>query len=732
MLGSQRLTQATQATHTHIHLPPPIAMAQHTGPEPREVSHASAASAAAPPAHTDAGTLGAALRQRQSRILEPLAFQESVTGWQCRTGLHLATAVGTSAAAVVGTMALSPGGLGHADDRSASENGLWGFVATVAGGIGLVVGALIPPAIEWVALRARRACVERFSGRSNEEHLRLPENLLEDIQALAERRAPLTAEGVASCIEKIKWLLEGSGRDLPSKQVAHAYVRLAQTGWPPSACRSHRGHAVEGVGLLAGQIAHLARARDLDSQTLKASLMLLAATLSAHHLSAAGANKAAKALVQACWDGTNNKPGERADRLNFLTLLRSLPGFEQVGEPGSEIGRDFDTDDLAGDIQAGHVLASWRSAPAQGGDARACIEQFLHTGNRDRRSVQEVSHDSDCLFIGLARHHPLELPQDLVHGLLEELRRRPSSAQSITNAQQRVLDLLGGTLGKGSPEYEERMEAGWQRAPFEVVLSLTQYARNFPPDHPLQELTARLNEPRRITDRLERAKLADLSVTIRQAIDFVRYLPVPPESKVRRLHGILIHLQQRQNPDSSAFLEGVVMPEELIKILSKITGKATPTDPLRERTSEHVAALGRLCQLEATPALLHATWRALNRIWGHRDAAGGDRQAQERIASRYRAQAKEMINLRILAEDSIQGLRPQYHLNLHWLRAPMADLQLDDLQVADLRIADPRVADPRVADQAQAERLRAAAPDTAITIDEGDFLRTPTAAAAAR
>ncbi|MDH4375639.1 MAG: hypothetical protein QE494_04990, partial [Ramlibacter sp.] len=188
----------------------------------------------------------------------------------------------------------------------------------------------------------------------------------------------------------------------------------------------------------------------------------------------------------------------------------------------------------------------------------------------------------------------------------------------------------------------------------------------------------------------------------------------------------------RQNLDSSGFLEGVVMPQELIKILSKITGAATTTDEARDRLSAQVAGLGRLCQLEATPALLQETWHALNRIWGHRDAAGGDRQAQERIASGYRAQAKEMINLRILADHSIERLRPQYHLNLHWLRAPMADLHLDDLQVADVRIADLPVADPRVADQAQLERPRAAAPDTAITVVESDFLRTPTAAAAAR
>ena len=191
MLGSQRLTQATQATqatHTHIHLPPPIAMAQHAGPEPREVSHASAAGAAPPPAHTDTGTLDAALRHRKSRILEPLAFQETVGGWRCRRGLHLATAMGTSAAAVVGPMALFPGGLGRADDRSALENGRWGVLGTVMGGIGLTVGAFIPPALEWVALRARRACVERFPGRPSEDALRPPENLLEDIAALAERK----------------------------------------------------------------------------------------------------------------------------------------------------------------------------------------------------------------------------------------------------------------------------------------------------------------------------------------------------------------------------------------------------------------------------------------------------------------------------------------------------------------------------------------------------------------
>jgi hypothetical protein len=86
-----------------------------------------------------------------------------------------------------------------------------------------------------------------------------------------------------------------------------------------------------------------------------------------------------------------------------------------------------------------------------------------------------------------------------------------------------------------------------------------------------------------------------------------------------------------------------------------------------------------------------------------------------------------MINLRILADHSIERLGPQYHLNLHWLRAPMADLHLDDLQVADRPITDLRVAV-----EAQAERPRAAAPDTAITIVESDFLRTPTAAAAAR
>ncbi|MDH4377143.1 MAG: hypothetical protein QE494_12675 [Ramlibacter sp.] len=712
-------------------------MAQHAGPEPREVSHASAAGAAAPTAHTNAGTLDAALRQRQSRILEPLAFQESVSGWRCRTGLHLATAIGTSAAAVVGTMALFPGGLGRADDRSAAENGFWGVIGTVVGGIGLTVGAFIPPAIEWVTLRARRACVERFPGRPSEDALRPPENLLEDIEALAERRAPLTAEGVASCIQKIKWLLAGSGQGLPSRQVAQAYVRLAQTAWPPSACRGNRGHAVEGVGLLAGQIAHLARARDLDSQTLKASLMLLAAAMSAHHLSASSANKVAESLMQACWDGTDNKPGERAERLNFWTLLRGLPGFERVGEPGSQISRYFDTENLAGWMQLSTGLASLRTAGPQGKDVRTCIEQFLHPGNRDRRSVQEASHNSDCLFIGLARHHPLELPQDLVPGLLEELRKPPRAARSITNAQQRVLDLLAGKLGNGSRQHEERMEAGWHRAPFEVVLSLTEYARKFPTDDRLQELTARLNEPRRIPDRLEAAKLADLRVTIQHAIDFVRYLPVPPEGKVRRLHGILIHLQHRQNLDSRAFLEGVVRPVELIEILSKITGAATTTDEARDRLSAQVAGLGRLCQLEATPALLQETWRALNRIWGHRDAAGGDRQAQERIASGYRAQAKEMINLRILADHSIERLGPQYHLNLHWLRAPMADLHLDDLQVADQRVADVRmadlrVADPRAAGQAQAERPRAAAPDTAITVVESDFLRTPTAAAAAR
>jgi hypothetical protein len=336
-------------------------------------------------------------------------------------------------------------------------------------------------------------------------------------------------------------------------------------------------------------------------------------------------------------------------------------------------------------------------------------------------------HNSDCLFIGLARHHPLELPQDLVPGLLQELRRRPHAARSITHAQQRVLDLLAGTLGNGSREHEERMEAGWHRAPFEVVLSLTQYARKFPTDDRLQELTARLNEPRRIPDRLEAVKLADLKVTIQHAIDFVRYLPVPPEGKVRRLYGILIHLRQRPNLDSRAFLEGVVMPKELIKILSQITGEATTTEDARNQLSAQVAGLGRLCQLEATPALLQETWRALNRIWGHGDAAGGDRQAQERIASAYRAQAKEGINLRILADHSIERLGPQYHLNLHWLRAPMADLQLDDLQVADRPITDLRVAV-----EAQAERPRAAAPDTAITIVESDFLRTPTAAAAAR
>jgi len=491
------------------------------------------------------------------------------------------------------------------------------------------------------------------------------------------------------------------------------------------------------VGLLASQIAHLARDRDLDRQTLKASLLQLAAALSAHHLSAARANTVAESLLKGFWEGTNNKPGEHADRLNFLTLLRGLPGFERVCEPDSEISRDFDTDDLVGRIQARTDSASRRGARAQGKDARTCIEQFLHPSNRDRRSVQGVSHNSDCLFIGLARHHPLELPQDLVQGLLTELRTPPHAERSITHAQQRVLDLLARTLGNGSQEQEERMETTWHQAPFQVVFSLTQYARKFPTDGRLKALTARLTEPRQITDRLGRAKPADLNVTVRHAIDFVRYLPVPPEGKVRRLYDILIHLRQRQNLDSRAFLEGVVMPQELIKILSKITGEATTTDDARNQLSAQVAGLGRLCQLEATPALLHATWRALNRIWSQQDAAGGDRQAQERIASGYRAQAKEMINLRILADHSIERLGPQYHLNLHWLRAPMADLHLDDLQVADqrvadLRIADLRVADPRVADQAQAERPRATAPDTAITVVESDFLRTPTAAAAAR
>lgn len=738
MLGSQRPTQAThafQATQTHTHLQPSIAMAQHAGHEPREVSHASAAGAAAPPVHTDTGALDAVLRQRQSRILEPLAFDESVAGRRCFLGLWTATAMGTSAAAAVGILSLRQGGIGQPDEMSAAENGLWGLYGTLAALGGLVVGAVAPPVIEWVALRARRACVERFPGRPSEDAvstlvrppLHPPENLLADIQALAERRAPLTAEGVASCIKKVKWLLEGSGRDLPSKQIAQAYVQLAQTAWPPSACGGNRGHALEGVGLLASQIAHLARDRDLDRQTLKASLLQLAAAMSAHHLSAARANTVAESLLKGFWEGTNNKPGEHADRLNFLTLLRGLPGFERVCEPDSEISRDFDTDDLVGRIQARTDSASRRGARAQGKDARTCIEQFLHPSNRDRRSVQDVSHNSDCLFIGLARHHPLELPQDLVQGLLTELRTPPRAERSITHAQQRVLDLLAVTLGIGSREQEERMETAWHQAPFEVVLSLTQCARKFATDRHLKALTARLTEPRQITDRLGRAKPADLNVTVRHAIDFVRYLPLPPESKVRRLHRILIHLQQRQNLDCSDFLEGVVRPEELIKILDKITGKGTTTDPLRERTSEHVAALGRLCQLQATPALQHATWRALNRIWGQQDAAGGDRQAQERIASGYRAQAKEMVNLRILPDQSMPALGIQRHLNLHWLRAPMADLHLDDLQVADRHIADLPVAA-----ETQAEHRRAAAPDTAITVVESDFLRTPTAAAAAR
>lgn len=82
-----------------------------------------------------------------------------------------------------------------------------------------------------------------------------------------------------------------------------------------------------------------------------------------------------------------------------------------------------------------------------------------------------------------------------------------------------------------------------------------------------------------------------------------------------------------------------------------------------------MAALPRLCQLQATPALLQAAWR------------------------------------------TIPALGTQAHLNLHWLRAPMADLPL--------------------ADEPQNLGRRAAAPDASAPITARDFERTPTAAAAA-
>lgn len=140
--------------------------------------------------------------------------------------------------------------------------------------------------------------------------------------------------------------------------------------------------------------------------------------------------------------------------------------------------------------------------------ARQCIEQFLHPSARTRRSLEKVSQRSDCLFIGLVRLDPLQVPEDLTQGLLQELRTPPRDAQSITPTQQRVLDLLAGKLGDAAEETEERMQAGWHRAPFEELLALTEYAQRFPAHSPFHALATRLTQPGRITDRLAHAKLS--------------------------------------------------------------------------------------------------------------------------------------------------------------------------------------------------------------------------------
>ena len=670
MIGTPPLLPVPSTQVVRIHTRKPEPKAPPGSPEPQEVSHASAAGPRPVPAQTATEAGNTALRDRQSQILEPIDFAETVGGLRCLAGLHIGSALGTAAAATIGTLSGMAGGIDQIDADAPTV-----VMGLIAGGVGLIAGALIPVAIDWVALRARRACAGRCPRPPSEAPARSPTQLLQDIEALAQRGAPLTAEGVRSCLLKIQSLLEVPNNGLTSQTMAQTYVHIAQSACRPSACGGSVGHAIEGVDLVAKGLAYLRREHDLSAQTFRASMVVLAMTLSAHRLSLKSAKEAAHSLLSAFWSGTESGRGERRERLNFFTLLRGLPGFERVGRPGSTLSRIFNLDELATWAQVSIGIASLLRPSAMGIDARTCIDQFLRANHRDRCPAK-LADNSDRLFIGLARLGPLQVPPDLAQALRKELHTPPSEERSITGAQQRVLDLLSGTLGQHPEQEDEPREADWHRAPFEVLLALTRYARRFPENQPLQDLVARTTAPGRITDRLSRADLEQLPVLIEHAIDFAGGVPQEPTQKVLLLHSILTHLAGRHTLGSDSFIAGVESPEDLIEVLSEVNGQATPTDDARHLLSQQVAALPRLCQLQSTPALLRAAWGAINRIWGHREAAQGDRRTQERFASAYRAQAREQVNRRILPERSIPELGPQESLNLHWLRAPMADLPI--------------------------------------------------------
>lgn len=713
-------TAPDHIVYIHTQKRPP--KAPDASPTPPEVSHASAAGPRSAPAQPAAAAGNTALRDRQSQILAPIAFSETVGGLRCLGGLQVGSALGTAAALSFGALAGMAGGVDQMSSLGAHGEGApVGIFGAITAIVGLVAGAHIPEAIEWVALRARRAYLERFPQPPQVLPARTPAQLLQDIEALAQRSAPLTAEGVESCIHKIGSLLQVCDNALTAEMVAQTYVRIAQSACRPSACGGSVGHAIAGVDLLAKELSHLRRKHNLSAQTFKASMVALATTLSVHRLSLKSAKGAANSLMEAYWSGTGG--GERRNRLNFFTLLRGLPGFERVGLPGSTLSWTFDTDDLA---TIGHLcvgLAS-RRPYAMGMDARTCIDHFLRD-NRQDRCHDELTDNSDRLFIGLARLDPLQVPQDLLGALQSELCSPPSDAQSITGAQQRVLDLLLQRLGQHVDREDDPKEAAWHRAPFEVLLALARYAQRFPTNRPLQNLVARTTAPGRITDRLSRAHLSQLAFLIQRATDFARGIPQGPTQKVSLLHSILTHLEGRHNLDSESFIIGVESPEDLIELLDEITGAATPTDEARRQLSEQVAALPRLCQLQSTPALLQAAWGAINRIWAHPEAAQGNRQAQAQIASEYRAQAREQVNQRILPEDSIPALGPQTSLNLHWLRT-----RLDDLPLGK----EPPGTGPKKTEAAGNEARDGKATSTAaaagIAPTRGDHGGTPTAAAA--
>ncbi|MBL0420386.1 hypothetical protein JI739_08535 [Ramlibacter sp. AW1] len=597
------------------------------------------------------------------------------------------------------------GGLGCAAGLSAwaattlvpDEGGLTALSASMMGLVGLAGGAAIPH----LGARIHDAIQYRAERTELRQAGRDPTFQLERLEQLALREAPLTMGGLENCVRNIFRLQAEAGASLQAHQVALALARLAGIAMLPAAQGCCGGGPLEQLDLLLGKIRDLHRLQRIDIGQLKEALLTAANALPRYEANLARARAIAERLILSYPMGSGTAQDLR-DRADFLTILRDQPFFQPFGP---------ELEAAANRAWGGPLPASIRRLQKSAADA--CMASKVAVLRRDGMSLIAAFNQSftretkghyaqqcDALLLELARHGAGEVRPNELERLRERLLTRPVDAKSITPGQSRalaVLQCLSGGLPRLSMSAADATEAAqddaWDDAGCDVLAALSSFALKLPKNASLRTLATRAANIERLISALDRTAPSRLPMEVHHAMRTIFSRRMPLRERVHYYHSVLQHLEKRDGLPAGAFLEGVAAADRIERLLSRIKADVGRTDAERHALSEQIIDMPRMCQLAATPELLDAAYRLLERLWSQAGASGGDLDAQRRIADDYKVQAWKRADLRIIPNRLMRSpFDDQRHLHRPWplpaqhpaaVRGPRAEAASVDIEVGD-------------------------------------------------